>query len=405
MTTSNFEDEYIIAHNKPIINSISFSHNVVNEMNKIRSNPLGYLNKLKELTNFTEDDDLEYNGITIRMTEKRKSFEDAIEFLENQEKLGKLIVKKGITKSCEDLLKVLILHDGIENTDELVIKSNFQKRINNFGCAYGELDELIDIGSSSKELIVLNFLLCDGNPLRSERDILFSKNMKYIGITTELLPCDKYCTVINLAEHYYDVGEEIPEVLLRRFEPEMYEKLGREKEFMLSQSHYQQQQNQKFINKNTEKDSPMINSIIPAQSKDELVNSNLSNKILILRNEVNSRNLGVIPLKKNPNDEEKNNEESLDYELEFNHKRDKEDIKSYVEYPISNNDKICEKSEVDGNTINEDEEQINDENIIKIKIIEKEMIDENTRFKRKMVKKCFFYKDGTTQSIVYMVNK
>ena len=115
MTTSNFEDEYIIAHNKPIINSISFSHNVVNEINKIRSNPLGYLNKLKELTNFTEDDDLEYNGITIRMTEKRKSFEDAIEFLENQEKLGKLIVKKGITKSCEDLLKVLILHDGIEN--------------------------------------------------------------------------------------------------------------------------------------------------------------------------------------------------------------------------------------------------------------------------------------------------
>jgi len=52
----------------------------------------------------------------------------------------------------------------------------------------------------------------------------------------------------------------------------------------------------------------------------------------------------------------------------------------------------------------EDAEEIYNENILKVNIIEKEVIDEKTKVKKVLVKKKIFYKDGTSQSVVYARN-
>ena len=54
--------------------------------------------------------------------------------------------------------------------------------------------------------------------------------MHFIGVSSEILPCEKYSTVIDLAENYFDVGEEIPDKLLKLYYPEVFKKVEKEKQ-------------------------------------------------------------------------------------------------------------------------------------------------------------------------------
>jgi hypothetical protein len=220
-----------------MLNLTNLSINVIHEINKLRTNPLDYAKKLVTHAAFLSDDILLYDDITFKLSEKKQSFIDAIKFLEQQEKRSKMTLKIGINKCCEELMKVLIIHEGIENTNEFNTNRHFEWRMNKFGCAFGELDELIDFGNTTPESIVLNLLLCDGDPERKERHILFKEKLNFIGVFTEILPSEKICTIINLAEHYYDVGEDIPDSILKYYYPIVYEKLEQEKQRNLN-NHY-----------------------------------------------------------------------------------------------------------------------------------------------------------------------
>ncbi len=215
--------------NRLMLNLTNLSINVIHEINKLRTDPLEYAKKLVTHAAFLSDDVLLYNDITFKLSEKKQSFIDAIKFLEYQEKRSKLTLKIGINKCCEELMKVLIIHEGIENTIEFNTHRNFEWRMNKFGCAFGELDELIDFGNTTPESIILNLLLCDGDPERKERQILFKEKLNFIGVFTEILPSEKICTIINLAEHYFDAGEDIPDYILKYYFPIVYEKLEYEK--------------------------------------------------------------------------------------------------------------------------------------------------------------------------------
>jgi len=56
-------------------------------------------------------------------------------------------------------------------------------------------------------------------------------------------------------------------------------------------------------------------------------------------------------------------------------------------------------------SITEDAEEILDDNILKVSIKEKEVIDEKTGLRRVLVKKMISYKDGTNQTLVYAKGK
>ena len=56
-----------------------------------------------------------------------------------------------------------------------ITQNEIEKRLNLYGVALGELTELVDFGIFDPFYVVLNFLVCDGDFHRKERNILLAK--------------------------------------------------------------------------------------------------------------------------------------------------------------------------------------------------------------------------------------
>jgi len=188
----------------------SFGLQVLNEINFARMHPDEFLQKLEELlSTITENDNCLYiDGVPFLYTNLKASLEEAINFLSKQKPLPGLIYNKTITQACDYLLDELIIHDGLEGTENT--KYNLENRLSKFGQPLGECYELIDYGMFDPEFIVINFILCDGDFQKYERNVIFNPKIKCLGIASSILPSEKICTVINFCEEFYDKYEGVP---------------------------------------------------------------------------------------------------------------------------------------------------------------------------------------------------
>ena len=187
----------------------SFGLQVLNEINFARMHPDEFVQKLEELHNTIPNDNCLYiEGIPFLYTNLKESLEDAIQFLSNQNSLPGLIYNKTITQACDYLLDELIIHDGLDEDESN--KYSLENRLSKFGEPLGEAYELIDYGMFDPEFIVINFILCDGDTQKYERNVIFNPKIKFLGIAASILPSDKICTVINFCEEFYDKFENIP---------------------------------------------------------------------------------------------------------------------------------------------------------------------------------------------------
>jgi len=194
----------------------SFGLQVLNEINYARMHPDEFVEKLEELYSTIPDDNCLYiEGIPFLYSNLKKSLEDAIDFLSHQKPLPGLIYNKTITQACDFLLDELIIHDGL-NEDESN-KYSLENRLGKFGEPLGETYELIDYGMFDPEFIVINFILCDGDNQKYERNVIFNPRIKFLGIASAILPSEKICTVINFCEEFYDKFEPIPVDIQMKF--------------------------------------------------------------------------------------------------------------------------------------------------------------------------------------------
>ena len=187
----------------------SFGLQVLNEINFARMHPDEFVQKLEELHSTIRDDNCIYlEGIPFLYSNLKGSLEDAIQFLYKQKPLPGLIYNKTITQACDYLLDELIIHDGLD--EDQSNKYSLESRLSKFGEPLGETYELIDYGMFDPEFIVINFILCDGDIQKYERNVIFNPKIKCLGIASSILPSDKICTVINFCEEFYDKFETIP---------------------------------------------------------------------------------------------------------------------------------------------------------------------------------------------------
>ena len=187
----------------------SFGLQVLNEINFARMHPDEFVQKLEELYNSIRDDNCLYvEGIPFLYSNLKESLEDSIDFLSNQRPLKGLLYNKTITQACDYLLDELIIHDGLDDDDSN--KYSLENRLSKFGEPFGEIYELIDYGMFDPEFIVINFILCDGDNQKYERNVIFNPNIKCLGIASSILPSEKICTVINFCEEFFDKFESIP---------------------------------------------------------------------------------------------------------------------------------------------------------------------------------------------------
>lgn len=208
-----------------ITNFAKFAKIVFDELNHVRRDPVSYSKKVQKwIEDFDENESaLNINGCGMFISEGKEVFHEAVEFLKKVTPLSGLTYSLGIGKGADELLNLLILHDGIPEMSRME-KSYYdlEKRTNLYGEAYGELDELIDYGTFDPSYVILNFILCDGDKKRKERSIIFNPNVKYCGLSSGLLPSERVCTVINFTEYFFNPGETIPQSIIDKFSNSTY---------------------------------------------------------------------------------------------------------------------------------------------------------------------------------------
>jgi hypothetical protein len=123
----------------------------------------------------------------------------------------------GLSESANELLSILIIQEGIDMSDFNLDIYDLEHRLDHFGVFFGEFNEIVDYGSFDPEFVVVNFILGDGDETRNDRHTILNPQMKYCGISSGILPSTKKCTILNLVQHYFKPGEEIPEKILQNY--------------------------------------------------------------------------------------------------------------------------------------------------------------------------------------------
>ena len=203
-----------------------YSLDIYNEINNARLNPKKYADYVLDLINNNYKEN--YQSLFVKedhiyLEEGKNSLIEAFNFLSNLSPLKKLKLKKGLCKSAEELLDNLKVSEKPETkhitdnscnnttTNEYNLFNNISCRMSKHGVLVDDnIYEIIDSGNVVPELVVLNLIICDGNFSRHERDIIFNRNVRYIGIASDILPSEKICTVLNFAGLYFELGDPVP---------------------------------------------------------------------------------------------------------------------------------------------------------------------------------------------------
>lgn len=153
----------------------------------------------------------------MKLKEGEAIFDETIQYLLSIEKLEPLDLYDELIESVYELLSLLILQEGVDMSKFNSNTYNLENRLNHFGVYFGEFSELVDNGAIYPEFIVVNFLLIDGDETRIDRYKIMNPLIKYCGISSEMLPITKKCTVLNFVQYFFRPGEEIP-----KFTPKNY---------------------------------------------------------------------------------------------------------------------------------------------------------------------------------------
>ena len=155
---------------------------LVVEINKIRLSPKSYITKIKKYRKYYKDNFLYLptNTKPIKTIEGIKACEEAIRFLKKQEAVNALINDERLSKAAEDHVNDIGKNglSSYEGSDGSSVLDRVQKYCewDDFCC------ESIDFGNYFAKDIIIQSIIDDGIPSRYNRDNIFSKKAKYIGV-------------------------------------------------------------------------------------------------------------------------------------------------------------------------------------------------------------------------------
>lgn len=333
-----------------VSNFYYFALTVLNEINFARNSPQKYAEKLgKILSTISKQENknvLLVKNYPYVYTDLEGELENAIEFLQVQKPLPGLVENENISKSADELLNFLILHDGIKMQDINNTRYSLENRLKSFGEPLGEMLELIDYGMFEPEYVVMNFILGDGQKDKTEREIIFNSKITKVGCSCGILPSDRICTVINFTENYCNPGE-----ILNAKEKSKYQT----KTFSVSK----------------ESHTTTTTNVIPVNNNDTTVKRKPSGDIF--------KQKRAIYLGKNKN---------IDETEEIN---EQDDAASEED---DDNEENKGKEEDDFN------EEDFPEGVIEVKTLEK-IIQDSSNKKHKLIKKIYTYSDGTVKTELF----
>ncbi|KAJ9462375.1 hypothetical protein DIPPA_06569 [Diplonema papillatum] len=174
---------------------------VLNELNKLRRNPRGYVGTVRKVMNCinASGDRLCLPGYTdIALTEGRSAYEEAIAFLQRQPRLPPYKSMAGLQRAAKDYaldqrrnnFRGHVGSDGATLVDRLA-----RKGIHNKSCA-----ENIAYGMKTAEHITVQLLVDESVPDRGHRDNMMRPEYSHVGVSFDVHPSLRHVCVINYAE-------------------------------------------------------------------------------------------------------------------------------------------------------------------------------------------------------------
>ena len=185
---------------------------IINEQNRVRTDPKTYIDKLERAKSFFKDKIFRHPAeIPIETYEGVKGIEDAIEFLKNQEPLEPLKMSKELSQAAKDHAidigsKGLSSHEGSDG-------SGISERVEKYIEWDGALAENLDFCYKFAENIVMNLIVDDGSKMKHQRNNLFNPEFTFVGVGCDKHKTFKTCTVINYAKGLHAIGEEPTDVV------------------------------------------------------------------------------------------------------------------------------------------------------------------------------------------------
>ena len=172
---------------------MSFEEQLVNKINEFRNNPKGYAKKINEYVSYFKGKVLRIPGSNtgIRTDEGATAYIEAVEFLSNQEGIFPLEPSKGLGRICADFMKEAKTADPEE-----IGNIDLEGIIKRYGRFTNNLNRAMDFGGEDPEQVLINLIVCDGDPNRGNRESLLSKDLHKIGIANAKHDTYRYCTLI-----------------------------------------------------------------------------------------------------------------------------------------------------------------------------------------------------------------
>jgi hypothetical protein len=152
---------------------------IIDYINNLRSNPSKFAEKLEEYIKYFEGQVMKIPEINVQIStqEGDSAFKEAVEFLKKQEPVEPLEGSRALCQIAQEILdKVVDSETGQLEEEEA------EKIIDKHGTFNGRFTRAMDFAGFTSEQIVINFLVCDGDPDRTQREPLLGKELTKIGV-------------------------------------------------------------------------------------------------------------------------------------------------------------------------------------------------------------------------------
>lgn len=159
---------------------MSFLSQLVNEINKVRTNPSSYASKIEECATHFQGKILRLpnTNVGIKTQEGADAYNECAEFLRSAQSTDAQVPSKGLTHIANELLAV------VQKDASKIGSVDMNAIIDKYGSFTGAFNRVMECGGSTPEQVVINLLVSDGDKNRSQRDALLNRSSKRIGVAS-----------------------------------------------------------------------------------------------------------------------------------------------------------------------------------------------------------------------------